>query len=68
MLLQKLAPRLSEDGALAEFASVAPENPSPVSVLDDTMYGDDALSPVKQISDSLKGSGLLYIGMSAYNV
>lgn len=51
---KKLAPRLSEDGALAEFASVAPENPSPVSVLDDTMYGDDALSPVKQISDSLK--------------
>lgn len=59
LLLQKLAPRLSEDGALAEFSIVATENPSPVSVLDDTVYGDDALSPIKQISGSFKGSSFL---------
>ncbi|CAL5398988.1 unnamed protein product [Camellia sinensis] len=39
---------------LPEFGSVAPEHPSPVSVLDDTMYRDDALSLVKQMPDVLK--------------
>lgn len=58
-MLQKLAPRLSDDGALAELAIVATENPSPVSVLDNTVYGDDALSPIKHISGSFKGSSLL---------
>ncbi|CAL5401829.1 unnamed protein product [Camellia sinensis] len=50
----KLAARLNEDGVLPEFGSVAPEHRSPVSVLDDTMYRDDALSPVKQMPDVLK--------------
>ena len=60
MTFQKLAQSLSEDGALAEFASLAPEHPSPVSVLDDTMYSDDTPSPVKQIPDTLKGGTLIY--------
>ncbi|GFZ16999.1 hypothetical protein Acr_26g0002690 [Actinidia rufa] len=55
----KLAPRLSEVGA-AEFASVALEHPSPVSVLDDTMYKDDAMSPVKQMPDALKDEGTVH--------
>lgn len=59
ILFQKLAASLSEVGA-AEFASVASEHPSPVSVLDDTMYRDDTPSPVKQIPDTLKGSTLIY--------
>ncbi|XP_057464949.1 protein LONGIFOLIA 1-like [Actinidia eriantha] len=54
LVQKKLAQRLSEDGALAEFTSLAPEHPSPVSVLDDTMYSDDTPSPVKQIPDTLK--------------
>ncbi|GFZ12163.1 hypothetical protein Acr_23g0005480 [Actinidia rufa] len=54
LVQEKLAQRLSEDGALAEFTSLAPEHPSPVSVLDDTMYRDDTPSPVKQIPDTLK--------------
>ena len=58
ILFQKLAPKLSEVGA-AEFASVASEHPSPVSVLDDTMYKDDAMSLVKQMPDALKGSVLI---------
>lgn len=60
LLFQKLAPRLSEDGALAEFSVVATENPSPVSVLDDRVYGDVcSLSPIKHISGSFKGSSFL---------
>ncbi|THF96274.1 hypothetical protein TEA_018172 [Camellia sinensis var. sinensis] len=57
---KKLAARLNEYGVLPEFGSLAPEHPSPVSVLDDTKYRDDALSPVKQMPDVLKGSALLY--------
>ncbi|KAL6973471.1 hypothetical protein U1Q18_027656 [Sarracenia purpurea var. burkii] len=56
---KKLASRMSEDGGLAEFASVAPEHPSPVSVLDDTMYKDDAVSPMKQIPEALKDDGTM---------
>ncbi|KAJ8773144.1 hypothetical protein K2173_028321 [Erythroxylum novogranatense] len=40
-----------EDGMSAEPAMVAPEHPSPVSVLDVSVYRDDAPSPVKQIPD-----------------
>jgi hypothetical protein len=40
---------------------VAPEHPSPVSVLDALVYRDDALSPVKQIPNMLKGKVLLWI-------
>ncbi|XP_057459791.1 protein LONGIFOLIA 1-like isoform X1 [Actinidia eriantha] len=56
LVKKKLAPSLSEVGA-AEFASVASEHPSPVSVLDDTMYKDDAMSPAKQMPDDLKDEG-----------
>ncbi|OVA14599.1 protein of unknown function DUF4378 [Macleaya cordata] len=44
--------RLSEDGSLTEFTTVAPEQPSPVSVLDASFYRDDLPSPGKNISDS----------------
>ncbi|KAG2679501.1 hypothetical protein I3760_11G052900 [Carya illinoinensis] len=50
-------PRLDEDESLAELATVAPEHPSPVSVLDGSVYRDDAPSPVKQTPNSLKGGG-----------
>ncbi|XP_021893228.1 protein LONGIFOLIA 1 isoform X1 [Carica papaya] len=52
------APRLSQDGSLAEFATVPPEHPSPVSVLDTLLYRDDAPSPVKQMQggDGARGS------------
>lgn len=54
-LFQKSTPRLDEDGSLAELATVAPEHPSPVSVLDASVYRDDSLSPVKHIPNALKG-------------
>ncbi|KAJ6411552.1 hypothetical protein OIU84_008184 [Salix udensis] len=46
-----------EDGTSAELAFVAPEHPSPVSVLDASVYRDDALSPVKKIPNMIKGDG-----------
>ncbi|XP_010260208.1 PREDICTED: protein LONGIFOLIA 1-like [Nelumbo nucifera] len=49
---KKSSGRLSEDGPLAELATVAPEQPSPVSVLDASFYRDDLPSPVKKISTS----------------
>ncbi|XP_077211302.1 protein LONGIFOLIA 1-like [Tasmannia lanceolata] len=46
---------LSEDGLSAEFTIVAPEQPSPVSVLDASFYRDDLLpSPVNKISNGFK--------------
>ncbi|BBH04021.1 hypothetical protein Prudu_015051 [Prunus dulcis] len=48
-------PRLEEDGSVAELATVAPEHPSPVSVLDVSAYRDDAPSPVKQMPNALQG-------------
>ncbi|XP_050376897.1 protein LONGIFOLIA 2 isoform X2 [Argentina anserina] len=54
-LMQQLTARLEEDGSAVELATVAPEHPSPVSVLDASVYRDDALSPVKQLPDALKG-------------
>ncbi|XP_021809912.1 protein LONGIFOLIA 1 [Prunus avium] len=48
-------PRLEEDGSVAELATVAPEHPSPVSVLDVSAYRDDAPSPIKQIPNALQG-------------
>ncbi|KAF8408223.1 hypothetical protein HHK36_007368 [Tetracentron sinense] len=48
---KKPTPRLSEDGLLAEVVTVAPEQPSPVSVLDTSFYGDDLPCPVKKISN-----------------
>ncbi|XP_050258641.1 protein LONGIFOLIA 1 [Quercus robur] len=54
---KKSTPRMDEDGLLAELATAAPEHPSPVSVLDASVYRDDAPSPVKQIPNALKGDG-----------
>ncbi|OVA00817.1 protein of unknown function DUF4378 [Macleaya cordata] len=51
---KKPSPRLSEDGLLTELATVTPEQPSPVSVLDLSFYRDDLPSPVKNISHALK--------------
>lgn len=40
--------RLPEDVLIAELATVTPEQPSPVSVLDINFYEDDVPSPVKK--------------------
>lgn len=56
LCFQKLAERFSDDGSVAELAMVGPEHPSPVSVLDASIYRDDSPSPVKQIPDALKGN------------
>lgn len=55
LMLQKSTPRLDEDETIAELATDAPEHPSPVSVLDGSVYRDDLLSPVKQISEVPNG-------------
>ena len=57
---QKSTSRLAEDVSLAELATIAPEQPSPVSVLDASVYRDDAPSPVKQTPTALKGNFLLF--------
>lgn len=44
----------------AELATISPEHPSPVSVLDTSVYRDDAPSPVKQTPAALKGKFLLF--------
>ncbi|KAM7278819.1 hypothetical protein ACFE04_005953 [Oxalis oulophora] len=50
-----LAPRLAEViGLPAELSIVAPEYPSPVSVLDTSLYKDDEPSPVKQTPAAIK--------------
>ncbi|GLT36274.1 hypothetical protein SLA2020_106650 [Shorea laevis] len=46
--------RLLEEGSIAEPIKVALEQPSPVSVLDATFYGDESPSPVKKISNAFK--------------
>lgn len=51
LMQNKSTPKLGEDQSLAQLATVAPEHPSPVSVLDDSVYKDDSPSPVKQIMD-----------------
>lgn len=45
----------SEDGSTINQDTIALEHPSPVSVLDASLYRDDEASPVKQITTSLKG-------------
>lgn len=52
---KKSTSRLDEGGSLAELATAAPEHPSPVSVLDASVYRDDEISPVKQLPSALKG-------------
>lgn len=56
LIFQISTPRLEEDGSVAELATVAPEHPSPVSVLDVSAYRDDAPSPIKQIPNALQGT------------
>lgn len=63
--LQKSSPRLAEDVPVAELATIAPEQPSPVSVLDASVYRDDEPSPVKQMSTILKGKLLQFWEFSA---
>ncbi|MCL7050311.1 hypothetical protein MKW94_013627 [Papaver nudicaule] len=50
----KSSPRLSEDGLSAELASITPDQPSPVSVLDSSFYRDELPSPVKKLSNALR--------------
>nr|GMC56374.1 protein LONGIFOLIA 2 [Ipomoea batatas] len=45
---------LLENELLAEHAILAPEYPSPVSVLDNVGYTDESPSPVKHISEALE--------------
>ncbi|XP_027329395.1 protein LONGIFOLIA 1-like [Abrus precatorius] len=52
---KKSASRLDEDETTAELATNAPEHPSPISVLDGSVYRDEMPSPVKQISEDPKG-------------
>ncbi|BAT79806.1 hypothetical protein LR48_Vigan04g032400 [Vigna angularis] len=52
---KKSTPRLDEDESVAELGGDAPEHPSPISVLDGSVYRDDVPSPVKQISEDSKG-------------
>lgn len=56
-LLQNSNMRFSFCGLQAELATPAPEHPSPVSILDASIYRDDETSPspVKQIAKALKG-------------
>ncbi|KAK6276110.1 hypothetical protein POUND7_005819 [Theobroma cacao] len=57
IMQKKSIARLVEDGSVAELAMVALEHPSPVSVLDTSVYTDDAPSPVKQILNTPGGNG-----------
>ncbi|XVE54679.1 hypothetical protein DITRI_Ditri03aG0101300 [Diplodiscus trichospermus] len=57
IMQKKPASRLVEDGSVAELGMVALEHPSPVSVLDTSIYQDDAPSPVKQILNTPEGNG-----------
>ncbi|XP_031258058.1 protein LONGIFOLIA 1-like [Pistacia vera] len=52
---KKSTPRLSEDGSLAELATATAEHPSPVSVMDASALRGDDPSPIKQMSNALKG-------------
>lgn len=48
-----------ENELLAEPAMLAPEYPSPVSVLDNVGYTDESPSPIKHISEALEGTAFL---------
>lgn len=47
---------ISEDGSTIEQDAIALEHPSPVSVLDASLYRDDEASPVKKITTILDAS------------
>lgn len=55
---QKFVPKMTE-GDLGGLGSVASEQPSPVSVLDNKMYADEASSPVRRVSDVLKDEAII---------
>lgn len=57
LMQNKSTPNFGEDQSLAKLSTVAPEHPSPISVLDASDYKDDAPSPVKQIMDITEGGG-----------
>ena len=46
-MFQKSSPRFSEDGSSANLSLVALEHPSPISVLDTSIYREMEPSPVK---------------------
>ncbi|KAM7516700.1 hypothetical protein LguiA_006283 [Lonicera macranthoides] len=46
--------RLTEDESIAELATTTLEQPSPVSVLDATFYGEGSPSPVRKVSNSFE--------------
>lgn len=52
--LQDVSLRLNEENTTRDLAS-APEQPSPVSVLDSSAYMEGSPSPVKQTSHALTG-------------
>ncbi|KAK8559374.1 hypothetical protein V6N13_026799 [Hibiscus sabdariffa] len=57
IMWKKSTSRIVEDEAIEEAAMVALEHPSPVSVLETSIYRDDEPSPVKQIPNTSEGNG-----------
>lgn len=51
----------SQDGSTVEQDAIALEHPSPVSVLDASLYRDDEASPVKKITISLHGKAFVIL-------
>ncbi|CAN1839910.1 Protein LONGIFOLIA 1 [Linum perenne] len=56
--VQKETSKYEEEEVPVVELVAAPEQPSPVSVLDSSVYKDDAISPVKQIPNMLEGDGV----------
>lgn len=53
--IQKSTQRLDEHEPVADIAINSQEHPSPVSVLDGSVYRDDEPSPLNQVADTPKG-------------
>lgn len=51
----QIAARSIKDRSNGEPTTATLEQPSPVSVLDATFYGEESPSPVKKISNAFKG-------------
>lgn len=58
--IQNYEARLTEDKSIAELATTTLEQPSPVSVLDATFYGEGSPSPVRKVSNSFEGEVLVF--------
>ncbi|CAN1296783.1 Protein LONGIFOLIA 1 [Linum perenne] len=56
ILVTKETSKYEEEEVPVVELVAAPEQPSPVSVLDSSVYKDDAISPVKQIPNMLEGN------------